>query len=231
MTIIQRLKIGFDEYPITFSESIGMVAENAPWYLTSLSVFLCSLILVGIIASVASAKLSNRGRKRKRFYKRSLKSYLRLFIIFICIIIVLSGGAIALSFVGVSILNIVLGYGILGMVVGYTFMDAMRNMGAYIIIRWCEKMDEDDWIIQGNIKGKLESLNLLYGEVYNPHTGQNWQQPNTLLAYAEIEVYEEEPKLKIGIIATTTTTESNTSGLRKRSKPLSGVEPSIIPGH
>ena len=85
MTITQRLKIGFDEYPITFNEAAGNVAQNAPWYLTSFMVALCTVVCVGVIANIANKCLSNRDQKRKRPWKRSLKSYFRLLIIIFCI--------------------------------------------------------------------------------------------------------------------------------------------------
>ena len=186
MTISQRITIGMERFhgDVTFVANWSW--EQLPYVLTSVSISLGAIILVLIIAQTSMYFLSSRKRKRVIFYGRTFKSYLRLFIIFLCVCILLVAFSVAAYIVGVNFWNIILGYGILALLVGYMFQQALQSAGAYLLLRWNDKVEEENYIVMANmgVEGKVEDIGVLYANVYDPFKKKDYQIPTTLLLYS-----------------------------------------------
>jgi small-conductance mechanosensitive channel len=216
MTITQRIAIGFEKYSSSV-ENTGWMWEQIPYALTSFGITLGAIILVAIIAQLSSLCLTNKKKKRATFYKRTFKSYVRLFIILLCIIILLGSFSVAAYIVGVNLWNIILGYGILALFIGYMFSNSLQNVGSYILIRWNDKVEEEQYIIIRylGIEGLVEDIGLLYAEIRDGD--KPYQIQTSLLLNSQyMEVYDTKPVMTTKSLVASSVT---TTGMVQRRRP------------
>lgn len=193
----QQVRIGFERFDEERVEMFNTLAQSLPYALFSLALAVGTCVMAGLIVFFSDLLIVNQKRRRSN-YPRKLKAYLRLFIIFLVVVIILVGFTCAAMVVGVNFWNIILGYGILALIIGYMFVDVLQSFGAYIAIRWCNKMEEGQFIISSSIPqipptgAELLSLNLLYAE-FASNEKYTTQVPVILLLRSPIDVYETNP--------------------------------------
>lgn len=158
-------------FKIQFDQSAADFEERLPWILIGLSILLgtvtVALLVIYLGDRCFGGSLTRPWTKLMRDHdqtiRKSRKSYGRLFIIVVAILLFLGGCTCAASIMGLNIIGIFLGYGILALVVNNMFGSPLRCVGAYILITFTDKIEEDFWVYvksQG-VEGRIRSINIL----------------------------------------------------------------------
>lgn len=160
----QRFKIAFDQ-------SVSNYGENLPWIMIGLCIALGTLIAVICIIYFGDKLLGGSLTKpwdhftdaHDKKYRRSRRSYFRLFIIILAIVVLLGGMTAAFNIMSISFWSIIFGYGIMALVIGQMFAVPLQCVGAYILIALNDKIEEDFWVEIRNqaMEGRVVSINIL----------------------------------------------------------------------
>jgi small-conductance mechanosensitive channel len=168
MIFDQRFKIAFDQ-------SVSNYSENIPWIMVGLAMMVGTLTAVIIIVyfgdKIVKRKIQRKWKEKQenadQRQRQSRRSYGRLAVILFAIVILLGGMTAAFNIMSINFWSIIFGYGIMALVLGQMFASPLRCVGAYMIICFNDKIEEDFWIeIPGQgIEGRVVCINIMDVEI------------------------------------------------------------------
>lgn len=161
-------------FRIQFDSSLSNFAEDLPWMMVGASIMFGVMVALYIIIKTGDCCLGSSSfksrpwREHKRRTRRSSRSFIRVLLVLLCTIVGFFGFWIAFSVMGVNFWNILFGYGVLVLIMNQMFGVALQSIGAYIIISYTDKIEEDFWVeVIGmpNVEGTVMSINLIWVEL------------------------------------------------------------------
>lgn len=133
-------------------------AHNGPNLLLRTLLFVCILVLAGVVAKLIRIPL------RALLAREGIKVSILLRDIMISLssaVVLLVGLIIALTAMGVSLGHLFAGLGVIGIIVGLAVQDSLRNLAAGVMILVYRPYDVDDHIKLGSEDGYVKRMNLL----------------------------------------------------------------------
>lgn len=162
-------------FQITWDQSVANFTEDIGWYLVSLAVACGAILVSWIIIYLGDCCLNCKKASLTRPWESFLythrvssrRSYARLIVILMAILILVGGFWIAFAFAGVSFWNVIFGYGIVTLIATYAFGPSIQAAGAYVLISMTNKIHEDDWleIVGMQVEGRVTAINILWTEL------------------------------------------------------------------
>jgi hypothetical protein len=162
-------------FRLTWDQSVSQFAEELPWSVIGILIFIGTCIVVWGIIWIGSWALGKPITKKwtrdsesyKKRTRRCGRSAGRLIIIVLAVGVGIIGFWIAASTAGVSFFSIVLSYGILGIVLTYSFGSGLQSSGAYFLIALTDKLSEDWYIeiIGTGIEGFVNTIGIIWVEL------------------------------------------------------------------
>lgn len=156
--------------------TVGEFADNLPRALASLGVVIAGLAiaylfikLAEIITRARSSKRYKHNHATDRYIKttqKSSQSIVRLVCMCLAFSSCIFGFWIGANVLGVNFWTITLSYGILALVLNTAFGTSLRNAGAFFLIAWSDKIEEDWFVNIGNqVQGRVVAIHILWIEL------------------------------------------------------------------
>lgn len=162
-------------FQISWNDSVANFTQDLGWYMISLAVAFGAIIASWIIIYLGDRCLNRKKSSLSKPWESfnqinkvsPRRSYARLIIVLLAIIILVGGFWIAFAFAGVSFWNVILGYGIVTLIATYAFGPAIQAAGAYLLISMTNKIHEDDWIelVGMPVEGRVLAINIMWTEL------------------------------------------------------------------
>ena len=201
--------------------------DNLPNIFIALGLALAGIVVAWIAVKFAACCTRARSSKRwKRSYNDnglmewktetnwSGNSRIRFFWLCFAILSVVTGFWVAAHTAGFNFWTLIFQFGIFGVVITYSFGGALRDGGAFFLLSFTNKIEEDWWIevVGLGVSGRITAIHILWVEVeyLNPKTN-SMEEAHIPTAFIMANVikrkFEEEKKY----IALNTTIDPNTN--------------------